>query len=386
MIPYGRQDITNTDIERLVEVLRSDFLTQGPMVEKFEKKVASYCEVSYAKSANSATSALHIACLALKVGPGDIVWTSPISFVASSNCALYCGAKIDFVDISKDTYNICYDKLCDKLYKAKITNSLPKVIVVVHLTGQSCEMEKIYKLSQVYNFKIIEDGSHAIGGKYKGENIGSCKYSDICIFSFHPVKIITTAEGGMALTNDIKLANAMEQFRSHGITRDINFMNAENPEPWYYEQIELGYNYRMTDIQAALGLSQMDRLDEYVRIRNKLAQRYDELLSNFPIVRPFQHKDCYSSRHLYVIKLRLEMMDLSHRQVFEILRDKGIGVQLHYIPIPSQPFYKNLGFKDTDYPNALEYYREAISLPLFPTMTELQQNKVVNVLNEILFK
>lgn len=384
MIPYGRQDITDSDIEAVVEVLRSDFLTQGPAVPAFEKKVADYCKTSHALALNSATSALHVACLALGVGPGDVVWTSPITFVASSNCALYCGATVDFVDIDPKTYNLCPEQLTAKLRDAKRDGTLPKVLVPVHLTGQSCDMEKIHRLSEEYGFRIIEDASHAVGGRYQKDIVGSCRYSDICIFSFHPVKIITSGEGGMALTNDADLAAKIGRLRSHGITKDLDCMRKSDPEPWYYEQLELGLNYRLTDLQAALGLSQMDRLDRYVSIRNELAARYDELLVDFPLVTPHLSQDCYSSRHLYVIRLKLNLIDITRRQVFESLRKQGVGVQIHYIPVPSQPYYKDMGFSDQNYPNALSYYQEAISLPLYPTMTHEQQDKVVGVLREIL--
>ncbi|MDB4427348.1 UDP-4-amino-4,6-dideoxy-N-acetyl-beta-L-altrosamine transaminase, partial [Porticoccaceae bacterium] len=349
-----------------------------------EDKFAKYCEVSHAIAVNSATSALHLACLALGVGEDDVVWTSPITFVASANCALYCGASVDFVDIDSVTYNMCPEKLSAKLRDAAKNGVLPKVVIPVHLTGQSCDMEKIHILSEEYGFQIIEDASHAVGGLYKEESIGSCKYSDICVFSFHPVKIITTGEGGMILTNNSVLANKMARLRSHGITRDPASMTNQNPEPWYYEQIELGLNYRMTDLQAALGISQMARLDEYVAVRNQLAQRYDALLADFPLTIPFQSQDCYSSRHLYVIRLNLEEIDRSRRQVFEYLREHGVGVQIHYIPVPCQPYYKNMGFCGKNYPNGLSYYQEAISIPLFPTMTTEQQDKVVAVLREAL--
>lgn len=384
MIPYGRQNITDSDIEAVIEVLQSDFLTQGPIVKKFEEKVSEYCGNSHAFALNSATSALHIACLALDVGSGDTVWTSPITFVASSNCALYCGAKVDFVDIDPLTYNICSDQLRDKLRLAKLNGTLPKAVIPVHLTGQSCDMESIRQLSEEYGFSVIEDASHAVGGRYKDDPIGSCKYSDICVFSFHPVKIITTGEGGMANTNNSQLARKIDRLRSHGITRDPEQLSNQDPEPWWYEQLDLGLNYRMTDIQAALGLSQMGRLDQYVVIRNQLAQRYDELLAKLPVIVPAQAKDCYSSRHLYVIRLKLDEINKSRRQVFESLREQEVGVQIHYIPVPSQPYYKNLGFSDEDYPNGLSYYQEAITLPLFPTMTTEQQDKIVSLLSDIL--
>lgn len=384
MIPYGRQDIAEKDIEAVIEVLRSDFLTQGPVIKRFEKKISDYCGSSHTFALNSATSALHIACLAMDVGPDDVVWTSPITFVASSNCALYCGATVDFVDIDPRTYNICCDQLRVKLRLAKLNGTLPKAVIPVHLTGQSCDMESIHQLSKEFGFAVIEDASHAVGGRYKDEAIGSCRYSDICVFSFHPVKIITTGEGGMALTNDNKLAQKIDRLRSHGITRDPAQMFNQDPEPWWYEQLDLGLNYRMTDIQAALGVSQLTRLDKYVAIRNQLAQRYDELLAKLPVIVPAQAKDCYSSRHLYVVRLKLDEIDKSRRQVFESLREQGVGVQIHYIPVPSQPYYKNLGFSDEDYPHGLSYYREAISLPLFPTMTSEQQDKIVSVLSDIL--
>lgn len=384
MIPYGRQEITESDIKAVVNILRSDFLTQGPVVERFEQSVADYCGASNALALNSATSALHVACLALGVGPGDIVWTSPITFVASSNCALYCGAEIDFVDIDPKTYNMCCDHLADKLRAAKLNDTLPKVVIPVHLTGQSCDMEKISQLGIEYGFRIIEDASHAIGGSYNRQSVGSCRYSDICVFSFHPVKIITTGEGGMILTNNNELASKMNRLRSHGITRDPVCMVNQDPDPWYYEQIALGFNYRMTDLQAALGLSQLDRLDAYVNVRNQLAERYDGLLADFPLITPLQSQDCYSSRHLYVVRLKLDEIDKSRRQVFESLRERGIGVQTHYIPVPSQPYYKDMGFSAKDYPNGLSYYHEAISLPLFPAMTREEQDKVIAVLQEIL--
>ena len=384
MIPYGRQEITEDDIKSVVKVLKSDFLTQGQVVPEFEKKIREYTSAKYSLAVNSATSGLHLSCLALGVGPGDTVWTSPVTFVASSNCALYCGAKIDFVDINESTFNICIESLKDKLELAKKNNTLPKVLIPVHLTGQSCDMKEIHKLSKEYGFNVIEDASHAIGGDYREEKVGSCKYSDICIFSFHPVKIITTGEGGMALTNNYDLFCKIERLRSHGITRDENFMINSSHGPWYYEQIDLGLNYRLTDIQAALGISQMDRIDKYVRRRNELAQRYDELLVNLPISTPKQPDYVYSSRHLYVIRLNLSDIDKSHLEVFEALRKNDIGVQIHYIPVPMHPYYQEKGFTMDEYPNSLSYYQEAISIPMFPTMTEEQQNIVISVLQKIL--
>ena len=383
-IPYGRQDITQADVDAVVAVLQSDFLTQGPMVPAFEQAVASYCGTTHAMAVNSATSALHIACLALDLGPGDWLWTSPITFVASANCGLYCGAKVDFVDIDPRTYNLCPLALERKLEQAKREGKLPKVVVPVHLCGQPCDMQAIHALAQRYGFKIIEDASHAIGGQYKNEPIGNCRYSDITVFSFHPVKIITTAEGGMALTNSAELASKIALFRSHGITRDPAQMTHEVDGPWYYQQIELGYNYRMTELQAALGVSQMERLDHYVTRRHHLARRYDELLSQLPVTLPWQHPDGYSGLHLYVIRLQLTQISKSHLEVFELLREQGIGVNLHYIPVHMQPYYHAMGFKEGDFPASEAYYVEAISLPMFAMLTDPQQDEVVRVLAEAL--
>jgi len=384
MIPYGRQDITQADIDAVVGVLQSDFLTQGPMVPRFEQSVARHVGAGHALAVNSATSALHIACLALGLGPGDLLWTSPITFVASANCGLYCGAQIDFVDIDPQTYNLCPQALERKLEQAEREGRLPKVVVPVHLCGQPCDMQAIHALAQHYGFKIIEDASHAIGGKYQGDFIGNCRYSDITVFSFHPVKIITTAEGGMALTNNAELANKMALLRSHGITRDPALMTHESDGPWYYQQIDLGFNYRMTELQAALGVSQMARLDEYVARRHQLARRYDELLAELPITLPWQHPDSYSGLHLYVIRLQLSRIQKSHRQVFEMLREQGVGVNLHYIPVHTQPFYQRLGFKGGDFPYAEAYYSESISLPMFQSMTYEQQDQVIDALYKVL--
>lgn len=384
MIPYGRQDITVEDIRAVVDVLQSDFLTQGPKVPLFEQVVGNKVGAKYSLAVNSATSALHIACLALGLQSGDWLWTTPVTFVASANCGLYCGAKIDFVDIDPVTYNLCPKALEIKLKEAEVHGKLPKVVVAVHLCGQSCDMEAIHALSARYGFSIIEDASHAIGGKYKGEFIGCGRFSDITVFSFHPVKIITTAEGGMVVTNDRQLADKMNLYRSHGITRDSGLMTHEPDGPWYYQQVELGYNFRMTELQAALGISQMDRLDQFVGRRNELAVRYDELLSGLPVVTPTQHKDNYSGRHLYVIRLKLDDIKSTHREVFEKLREKGIGVNLHYIPVHTQPYYSAMGFLPDDYPEAMKYYSEAISLPLFHGMTLAQQDEVVTCLNKVI--
>lgn len=380
LIPYGRQEITKADIDAVVDVLQSDFLTQGPQVPAFEEKVQKYCGVNYAIAVNSATSALHVACLALGVQAGDVIWTSPVTFVASANCALYCGATVDFVDINPQTYNMDVDLLEQKLKQAK---QLPKVVIAVHLCGQPCDMKRIHELSQQYGFKVIEDASHAIGGRYRGTPVGRCEYSDITVFSFHPVKIITTAEGGMSLTNDSSLANKMRLLRSHGITRDPLEMTHEPDGSWYYQQIDLGFNYRMTELQAALGLSQMERLNEYVERRHQLAQRYNELLAKVPVIIPHQLENTYSGLHLYVIRLQLDKISKTHRQVFEELRQRGIGVNLHYIPVHLQPYYQAMGFKKGDYPEAEQYYAEAISLPMYPTMTVAQQNEVVDALKSI---
>lgn len=384
MIPYGRQDITQTDIDAVVGVLQSDFLTQGPMVPRFEQSVAQHVGATHALAVNSATSALHIACLALGLGPGDRLWTTPITFVASANCALYCGADVDFVDIDPRTYNLCPQALALKLEQAEREGTLPKVVVPVHLCGQPCDMQAIHALSQRYGFKIIEDASHAIGGKYQGEFIGNSRYSDITVFSFHPVKIITTAEGGMALTNDEALANKMALLRSHGITRDPAQMTREADGPWYYQQIDLGFNYRMTELQAALGVTQMERLDQYVARRHQLARRYDDLLTGLPVTAPWQHADSYSGLHLYVIRLQLDKIQKTHRQVFEALRELGIGVNLHYIPVHTQPYYERMGFKPDDFPQSQTYYQEAISIPMFQTMTDEQQDEVVQALKKSL--
>lgn len=384
MIPYGRQDITQADIDAVVAVLQSDFLTQGPMVPRFELSVAQHVGASHSVAVNSATSALHIACLALGLGPGDWLWTTPVTFVASANCGLYCGALVDFVDIDPRTYNLSPQALARKLEQAERDGKLPKIVVAVHLCGQPCDMAAIQVLAQRYGFKIIEDASHAIGGKYQGEFIGDGRYGDITVFSFHPVKIITTAEGGMALTNDAALANKMALYRSHGITRDPTQMTHTADGPWYYQQIELGFNYRMTDLQAALGLSQMERLDEYVARRHQLAHHYDDMLVGLPLITPWQHPDSYSGLHLYVIRLELDKIGKTRYQIFKELRQLGVGVNVHYIPVHSQPYYQRMGFLAGDFPDAESYYSEAISLPIYPTMTEEQQGEVVRALTKAL--
>lgn len=384
MIPYGRQDVDEADVHAVVEVLRSDFLTQGPVVPRLEAAMATYCGARHAVAVNSATSALHVACLALGVGLGDRVWTSAITFLASANCARYCGADVDFVDIDPQTCNMSVEDLARRLEQAERLGKLPKVVIPVHLGGQSCDMAAIHALSQRYGFHIVEDASHAVGGCYRSEPVGSCRYSDVVVFSFHPVKIITTAEGGMALTNHAVLARRMQLFASHGMTRDVCEMTHASDGPWYYQQIELGYNYRLTELQAALGLSQMRRLDEFVVRRHAIARRYDELLAPLPVTPVLQHPDCYSGLHLYVICLQLERLRRSHREVFELLRAADIGVNLHYIPVYLQPYYQRLGFRAGYCPNAEDYYRRAISIPMYVQLDAAKQDAVVAALKATL--
>lgn len=383
-IPYGRQEISAADIAAVLAVLQSEWLTQGPAVPRFEQAVADYCGVRYAVAVSSATAALHIACLAAELGPDDRLWTSPNTFVASANCGRYCGAGVDFVDIDPATYNLSVVAFQHKLEQAAQQQMLPKVLIPVHFAGQSCEMAQIRDLAEAYGITVIEDASHAIGGRYQNGTIGSCQFSDMAVFSFHPVKIITTGEGGMVLTNRADLYEKLIRLRSHGITRDPALMQAESHGPWYYQQLELGFNYRMTDIQAALGLSQLQRLDEFVQRRRYLADRYDRHLPGLPLHTPWQHPDTASSWHLYVIRLQLAQISLSHRQVFDKLRQAGIGVNLHYIPVHTQPYYQQLGFRWGDFPEAERYYREAISLPLYYGLTDDQQDHVIHTLTEVL--
>lgn len=377
-IPYGRQEITPDDIAAVVSVLESDFLTQGPKVGEFEAAIATMVGSAHGIAVNSATSALHIACLALGVARNDLVWTSPISFVASANCAALCGASIDFVDIDLRTFNISTEALEQKLRTASVIGRLPKVLIVVHMCGQSCDMERIYGLTQQYGISVIEDASHAIGGKYKDKLIGNCNYSDITVFSFHPVKLVTTGEGGIAVTNDPQLASTMTLLRSHGVTRNPFEMKQKSEEPWYYEQVLLGLNYRMTDIQAALGLSQLGRLDQYIERRNFLARRYDEKFAESGLVTQYIDHDCRSAFHLYVIRVRDE--HASKSTLFKAMQEAGIGVNVHYRPIYRQPYYESMGFKEGYCPVAERYYREAMTLPLFPTMTTSQQDFVIETL------
>ena len=384
VLPYGRQTITEADIEAVVTVLRSDWLTQGPVVAAFEKKVADHCGVKHAVAVSSGTAALHIGAQALGLEPGDLLWTTPNTFVASANCARYCGAEVDFVDIDSRTYNLCTDKLADKLKKSSKKNRLPKVVVPVDFAGQSCDMEAVASLAKKYDFAIMQDAAHAIGARYQGRPAGDCRYSDLSIFSFHPVKIITTGEGGILTTNCDDLYKRLLRLRTHGITRNPDHMEREPHGPWCYEQIELGFNYRMTDIQAALGISQMNRLDECVANRRELAAYYDELLADLPLILPWQHPDTNSSWHLYVIRLQTDQINKTHREIFEALRAEGIGVQVHYIPVHLQPYYRRLGFKDDDFPESEKHLREAISLPLFSGLDSKDQRKVVAILRRIL--
>lgn len=375
MIPYGRQSISEADIDAVVEVLRSDFLTQGPAVPIFEEAIAAVTGASHVVAVNSATSALHIACLALGLGPGDRLWTSPNTFVASANCALYCGARVDFVDIDPETYCMSPDALEEKLARAASEGQLPKIIVPVHFAGQSCEMDRIGALAKRYGVHVIEDASHAIGASYRGKPVGSCDWSDICVFSFHPVKIVTTGEGGVATTQNVELAQRMLLLRSHGITRERELMTRDEG-PWYYEQQALGWNYRLTDIAAALGTSQIRRLDSYVAARRSHAKAYDEALAARKVILPVQHPDTASSWHLYVVLVE----EQRHRQIFEGLRRRGVGVNLHYIPVHLQPWYRRMGFRAGDFPAAESYYARAISLPLFATLTVDQRGKVIDAL------
>mgnify|MGYP004609928949 FL=1 len=381
MIYYGHQHITEKDIQAVERVLHSDWLTQGPAVESFEKKVANYCGAKYAVAVTNATSALHIACKAAGLGEGDVLWTSPITFTASANCGRYCGADVDFVDIDDKTYNMSVAELRHKLEAAV---KKPKVVIPVHLAGQSCDMEAIKALADEYGFKIIEDASHATGADYKNTKVGSCCYSDMTVFSFHPVKIVTTGEGGIVLTNNKELYEKLKLYRSHGITRDSDLMTQEADGPWYYQQIELGFNYRMTDMQAALGCSQMDSLDEFVARRRYLVKRYNEKLNDLPLRTPYQDEATNPSWHIYIIRVDFTKVTLSKNEIFARMRDRGIALNLHYIPVHTQPYYQKLGFQKGDFPVSEKYYEEAITLPLYYDLTDKQQDEVVEALKEVL--
>ena len=384
MIPYTRQSVSDEDIEAVSEVLRSDLITQGPVTEAFEEAVARYCSVRHAIAVSHGTAALHLACLALGVGTGDVVWTSPNTFVASANCALYCGAAIDFVDIDPETYNMSVSALENKLIEARKAQQLPKVVIPVHFAGQSCDMKAIKTLSDEYGFSIIEDAAHALGGQYLNNKIGSCQYSDITIFSLHPAKIMTSGEGGLVLTNSQKLAGKISLLRTHGIEKYHELKEATTEGEWYYQQSSLGYNYRISDIQAALGLSQLKRLDDFVKKRHKLAQRYNKEFADLPLTIPRQHPDTCSSWHLYVIRLKTHEINKTRREVFEQLRNRGIGVHVHYIPVHTQPYYQNSGFQPGDFIESERYYNEALTLPLFVDLKPEEQKKIILNLTEVL--
>lgn len=381
MIPYGRQSISTSDIDAVVEVLKSDFLTQGPVVPKFEKKIADYCGAQYAVAVSSATAALHLLCLSMGLGPGKRLWTSPITFVASANCALYCGAEVDFVDIDPISYNICPKSLEEKLEVASSLGKLPNILVAVHYAGQSCNMQSLFQLSKKYGFSIIEDASHAIGAEYKNKKVGCCEYSAATVFSFHPVKIMTTAEGGMVVTNNDQIARKVEMLRTHGITRNsMDFINRESKPGWYYEQITLGYNYRMTDLQAALGISQFDRIEEFLSNRLRIVSNYNKLLSVMDIRLPSISEDLRSAHHLYPIWVDRGFNFNDRDELYLKLRNDGIGVQVHYIPVHTQPYYRNMGFQWGDFPTAERFFSGTLSLPLYNDLTEVEQNNVIHSL------
>jgi UDP-4-amino-4,6-dideoxy-N-acetyl-beta-L-altrosamine transaminase len=385
MIPYGRQEITESDIAEVEKVLRSDFLTQGPTVPKFERYIANYCGASHSIAVNSATSALHLACISLGLGLGDWLWTSPNTFVASANCGRYCGANVDFVDIDPKTYNMSVDALSEKLIQAEKLGKLPKIVIPVHFAGQPCDMPSIHALSKKYGFKIIEDASHAIGASYKKIKVGSCAYSNITVFSFHPVKIITSAEGGMALTNDKEIADKILRLRTHGITNDkLKMKKQSEDEIWNYQQIDLGFNYRMNDIQAALGLSQMKRLDKFVKRRHKIAKYYNTKLNELPLTLPWQSRSAYSSYHLYPILIKPSLGAKTQKQVYNELRKNDIAANLHYIPVHRHPYYENLGFKKNDFPNAEKFHKEVISIPMYAILKDIHQKYVVKILKKVM--
>lgn len=381
-IPYGKQFVDSSDVQAVVQTLQSDFLTQGPKVQEFEEKLQHYCQSQHAVTGNSATSLLHVACLSVGLGPGDRLWTSPISFLASANCALYCGATVDFVDINPTTYNMCVDALEQKLIEAKKQNTLPKAVVPVHFAGQSCEMARIKQLSDEYGFYIIEDAAHAIGSQYQGLPVGSCQYSDIAVFSFHPVKVMTTAEGGALLTNHQHLSDKARLLCSQGVTRNEAHMQGNSHGPWYYQMVDLGFNFRMNDIQASLGIEQLRKLDGFVQKRNEVAQRYMHALEGLPLILPYQRPETFSAWHLFVICLDTIKTQHTRKEIFVKMREQGIGVNVHFIPIHTQPYYQNLGFKAGDFPNAEHYYQRCITLPISYCLTEQEQNKVIMALKE----
>lgn len=383
MIPYGRQNISPQDINAVQEILAGPFLTQGPAVRQFEAALEAYVGCSKAVVTNSATSALHLACLALGVGPDDSVWTTAISFVASANAARYCGADVDFVDIEPDSFNISVAALEQKLREAREAGGkLPKVVIPVAMAGQSSNMKEIAELSGEYGFKILEDASHALGATYRGARVGSCEFSDITVFSFHPVKMITTGEGGACVTNNLELGAKIERLRSHGITRQVSEMESPNSTPYYYEQLDLGYNYRMTDFQAALGASQLKRLDQFVAARNEIASLYSSLLDLPWVALPEITDECNSSFHLYIIRIQ-DGAPRTRDQIFEAMRSNGILVNVHYIPIYRHPYYSRMGkYNPEDFPFAEEYYKQAISLPIFPGIKRSDLDSVVSSLVE----
>jgi UDP-4-amino-4,6-dideoxy-N-acetyl-beta-L-altrosamine transaminase len=384
MIPYARQSLDQADIDAVVGILQSDWLTQGPTIERFERAMAERCEAGFAVAVCNATAALHIACLAAGLGPGDWLWTTPNTFLASANCGRYCGAEVDFVDIDPLTWNLDAAALAVKLERAEREGRLPKVLVAVAFSGQSCDMRRIAALSRRYGFTVIEDAAHAVGASYAGRPVGCGEFAAMTVFSFHPVKIITSAEGGMVMTNSPELAERLQRLRSHGMTRDPQQMNGPSHGPWYYEQVELGFNYRITDLQAALGLSQLNKLDEFIERRRELAARYERLLAYLPLTLPGAQLEAESSWHLYVVRLQLDQISLTHREVFEGLRAAGIGVNLHYIPVHLQPYYRDLGFAEGDFPQAERYYAEAISLPLYPLLSDEQQDYVVEQMRQLI--
>jgi UDP-4-amino-4,6-dideoxy-N-acetyl-beta-L-altrosamine transaminase len=385
MIPYARQDICDEDIQSVVDVLKSDFLTQGPVINAFEDALSEYAGARYSVCVNSATSALHLSCLALGLGPGDILWTSAITYVASANCAFYCGAQVDLIDIELQSFNLSVSDLERKLIDAKKKNRLPKILVAVHMAGQPCDMEAIRKLTNEYGVAVIEDASHAIGASYGAKKVGSCQYSDITVFSFHPVKIITAGEGGAALTNDETLAKKIELLRSHGVTRDPDLMAKSSDGPWYYEQIALGMNYRMTDIHAALGNSQLKRIDGFVERRNQISSCYSEAFHSLGVKTPKLNERCQSAWHIYIARLELDALKLNRFDFFNKMKDSGLGVNVHYIPLYRQPYIKDhMEFQLSNYPNAEQYYAEAITLPLYPSMSDAEIDTVISIVSGVL--